>query len=63
MSDSRWRTLSSISGITGDPESSISARLRDMRKPRFGSHIIEREYVERGSHKYRLVINANYEKE
>ena len=32
MQDSRWRTLSGISIETGDPEASVSARLRDLRK-------------------------------
>lgn len=42
MSDSRWRTLLEISDATGDPQSSVSARLRDLRKPRFGSLIVNR---------------------
>lgn len=49
-----WVTLSAISEATGDPEASISARLRDLRKPRFGSHLIERRYVRRGLYEYRL---------
>ena len=32
MADKRWRTLREIAQITGDPEASISARLRDCRK-------------------------------
>lgn len=32
MLDGRWRTLREISDITDDPEASISARLRDVRK-------------------------------
>jgi len=42
MSDRAWRTLTEISSLTGDPESSISARLRDLRKPKFGGYIINR---------------------
>ena len=41
MQDGEWRTLSRISTITGDPESSISAQLRHLRKPRFGSHHVD----------------------
>lgn len=37
MMDGRWRSLSEIAAITHFPEASISARLRDLRKPRFGS--------------------------
>lgn len=36
MKDGRFRTLREISDLTGDPESSISARLRDFRKAKFG---------------------------
>jgi hypothetical protein len=55
IQDERWHTLSEIAAHTKDPEASVSARLRDLRKPRFGSHTIEREYVERGLFRYRLV--------
>jgi hypothetical protein len=54
ISDGKWHTLSEIALHTRDPEASVSARLRDLRKPRFGSHVIEREYVERGLWRYRL---------
>ncbi len=37
-----WLTLREISQITGDPEASISARLRDLRKAKFGSHTVNR---------------------
>ena len=37
MSDGQWHTLAEISAATGAPEFSVSARLRDLRKPRFGS--------------------------
>lgn len=40
--DGAWRTLREIGDVTGDPEASISAQLRHLRKARFGSHIIER---------------------
>lgn len=56
LRDGEWWTLRRLSQATGDPEASISARLRDLRKARFGSHIIERQYVERGLWRYRLVI-------
>ncbi len=37
----RWRTLQEIASITGDPEASVSARIRDLRKPKFGGHQVE----------------------
>ena len=57
MCDEKWRTLSEISRFTGDPESSISAQLRHLRKERFGSHTIEKEYRENGLFVYKLIIN------
>lgn len=43
MIDGQWRTLNEISEATGDPPASISAQLRHLRKPRFGSHIIDKQ--------------------
>lgn len=42
MEDGRWRTLGDIEALTGAPQASISARLRDLRKPQFGSYVVER---------------------
>jgi hypothetical protein len=42
IKDGEWRTLDEISTATGDPPASVSARLRDLRKAAFGSHLIER---------------------
>lgn len=49
-----WRTLADMAAETGCPEASISARLRDFRKPRFGGLTIDREYVGDGLWRYRL---------
>ena len=38
-------TLASIASITGAPEGSVSARLRDLRKEKFGSYDIRRKRV------------------
>lgn len=42
MLDGEWRTLKEISALLGYPESSVSAQLRHLRKPRFGSYVVER---------------------
>lgn len=55
MKDGRWRTLSEIAAATHDPESSVSARLRDLRKERFGKHTVDRRRKSRGLYEYRLV--------
>lgn len=38
----RWLTLGELQQITGDPQASISAQLRHLRKDRFGGHVIEK---------------------
>jgi hypothetical protein len=58
MRDGHWRTLDQISQLTGAPTHSASARLRDMRKKRHGSHIVLREYVAKGIFRYRLIENV-----
>lgn len=54
MRDGAWRTLGEIAAHTGDPEASISAQLRHLRKPRFGSHRIEKKHLGGGLYAYRL---------
>lgn len=58
MKDGRWHTLHDIAVRTGDPSPSISARLRDLRKERFGGHLVARRYVARGLFEYRLELSA-----
>src|SRR5262249_45123083 len=55
--DGRWYTLDELHRLTEQPTPSISARLRDLRKERFGNHVIERQRVSgsRGLFRYRLV--------
>ncbi len=42
IKDGAWYTLAQIASLTGDPEASVSARLRDLRKDRFGGMNIQR---------------------
>lgn len=55
LSGGQWLTLAQIATRAKAPQASVSARLRDLRKPKFGSHVIEREYVDGGLHRYRMV--------
>lgn len=57
MRDGQWRTLFQISDATGDPQTSISAQLRHLRKPRFGGYVIEkrRQTALGGTYEYRLL--------
>ena len=50
----QWFTLADLERMTGFPQASISARLRDLRKPKFGGYTVERQYVERGLFRYRV---------
>ena len=62
MQDGKWRTLREIANITNDPESSISAQLRHLRKERFGSHTVNRRRrgePKIGLHEYQLIVNKN----
>jgi hypothetical protein len=38
MKDGRWRTASEVAILTGAPAPSVQARLRDLRKARFGAY-------------------------
>jgi len=55
MMDGRWRTLGEIASETDHPEASVSARLRDFRKPRFGGHAVERRRRGPGTFEYRVL--------
>lgn len=60
MKDGRWRTLEEIATATGDPQASISAQLRHLRKERFGSHTVNkrrRGEPTQGLFEYQLQIN------
>jgi len=60
MRDNQGRSLYEISAITGDPEASISARLRDFRKPRLGSLIVNRRRrFKTGLYEYQIAPQHN----
>ncbi len=42
MIDGEWRTLGEISAEVGSPQASVSARLRDLRKEKFGQFVVTR---------------------
>jgi hypothetical protein len=58
MEDGQWHTLSAVALMTGDPEASVSAQLRHLRKPRFGGHTVERRYASNGLYEYKLILNT-----
>jgi hypothetical protein len=58
MRDGAWHTLAELHQTCGAPEASVSARIRDLRKAKFGSHQIESAYVERGLWRYRMIVHV-----
>lgn len=49
-----WRTLAAIREATGGTEAGCSARLRDLRTKRYGSHTVERRRLDSGIFEYRI---------
>jgi len=56
MGDRRWHTIPELAKRVGGSEAGVSARLRDLRKPKFGGHQVERERVAGGLFRYRVTI-------
>ena len=56
MRDGAWLGLREIAAMTGDPEASVSARLRGLRHE---GHTIERKYISRGLWHYRMLLGAH----
>lgn len=64
MKDGQYRTLAEITFQTGAPAASVSAQLRNLRKVRFGSHLVTKR--PRGNRKtglfeYKLTVNKQNE--
>ena len=61
MQDGHWRTLAELQEsiwlryTRKAAEAAVSARLRDLRKPKFGSHQVERRRRAGGLWEYRVV--------
>lgn len=54
MRGGEWITIALLARATGGSEAGVSARLRDLRKPKFGGHTVERKRGEGGVFFYRL---------
>jgi hypothetical protein len=59
MSDGQWHTIDGVQKLTGGSHGGTAARIRDLRKEKFGAHIVERRRVagHNGLHEYRLIRN------
>jgi hypothetical protein len=54
--DGEWRTLRQIAAATGEPEASVSAQLRHLRKPSWGGYKVEKRRVSGGLWEYRVEV-------
>lgn len=57
MSDGGWWTLPELARVGQCSVAAASARVRDLRKPKFGGHEVERRYQGEGVWKYRMGVN------
>ena len=55
LSDGQWHTLYDVHRVCGGSESGCSARIRDLKKDRFGGLIIEKRRQSAGVWLYRMV--------
>jgi hypothetical protein len=55
MLDGQWRSLPQIAAVVGGSEAGVSARLRDLRKPRNGAYTVNRRHVADGLHEYQVI--------
>tara|TARA_R110000822_G_scaffold29182_1_gene86187 strand:- start:714 stop:1019 length:306 start_codon:yes stop_codon:yes gene_type:complete len=61
ISDGEWTTLREISAATGAPEGSVSSKLRDLRKAKYGGHTVDIRYAGNGVYQYRFIYNSTQE--
>ena len=54
LEDHQWHSLTDVSRRSGAPEASASARIRDLRKPKFGGYVINRRHLGNGLYEYQL---------
>lgn len=54
MLDGQWRKLKDIAARVGASETGASARIRELRLPKFGGYTVECRHVKNGLHEYRI---------
>ena len=59
MRDGQCRTHRQIADVCQGSEAAVSARLRDLRKAKFGGHIVERVRVNGGLWRYSLKVRLD----
>jgi biotin operon repressor len=58
MSDGRWHTIEELAERLDAPAASVSARIRDLRKGKFGGFRVDRVRATGGLFRYRLVAGS-----
>ena len=58
MLDGRWRTLKQITRAVRGSEAGVSARLRDLRKSRFGGFTVNHQHLGGGVWVYQVIAPA-----
>ena len=61
--DPRWWTLSELQAVCGGSEAGVSARVRDLRKDKFGGNEVERQRGDGGLWRYRMVVGEPRQRE
>ena len=57
MFDGQWHTLPELHALTGYPSTAaLDSRIRDLRKKKWGTHMVESKYVSRSVWAYRVLI-------
>lgn len=59
MLDHGWHTLYALSLTTLAPEASVSARLRDLRRAKYGAYIVEKQHLGNGLWQYRIPATSS----
>lgn len=57
MRDGFWRSLSEIAVRVDGSQAGVSARLRDLRKPPYGGHTVDKRLCSDGIWEYKLTVN------
>lgn len=61
VANGEWWTLHDLAVAAEGTEAAVSARLRDLRKPRMGSNTVERRLVRPGLFEYRVIFNEEHD--
>jgi len=56
MLSKEWVTLYDMAKLIGASDAGISARVRDLKKPQYGRHIIVKRKKSANTYEYRLIV-------